>query len=392
MRTCFLVLSFCLALPPVSNATEVWAFSWGGLSRSCVVDFPYSRAGQTGLPVVFVLHGYGATAASMRNYCLLDVLGDSVGFITVYPEAYNHRWNSGIGDNPTYPTPDVDDVGFVSRIIDSLVTRFAIDTTRVYACGHSNGGFMSLKLAADLSDRIAAVASVSGVLTVSTAAGYTANRPVPVMMMHGTADQVVPYEGGMTGWESVGATVDFWREKDSCLLPPDSMVVPDRDTSDGSTVVEYTYRSSVSTARVELVKVIGGGHTWPGGSPYPQFGETNYDIDADSVIWNFFTQASIPTGVGMNGVHSPEEFSLSQNYPNPFNPTTTIRCGLPHRSHVLLAVYNTLGQKVVDLVNGDMDPGYHEVQFDGRNFASGVYFCRLQAGDFVMTKELILLR
>ncbi len=97
-------------------------------------------------------------------------------------------------------------------------------------------------------------------------------------------------------------------------------------------------------------------------------------------------------------VSSAEKFSsdlpagayLGNNYPNPFNPTTTIRYGLPHRSRILLTVFNILGQKVAELVNGDIDAGYHEVKFDGSNLASGVYFCRMRAGDFVDTKKILL--
>jgi polyhydroxybutyrate depolymerase len=216
-----------------------------------------------------------------------------VGFITVYPNAYNHRWNSGIGDNANWPTPNVNDVGFISRIIDSLLSRYAIDTQRVYSCGHSNGGFMSIRLAARLSHRIAAVASVSGVLTNSTAAGYSARSPASLLIIHGTADQVVPFDGGVTGWQSVGETLSFWMTKTGCFLPPDSVAVPDRDPGDQSSVVQYTYRSSLSTSRVELLKVIGGGHTWPGAPPAPRFGATNNDISANNEIWNFFSQFSV---------------------------------------------------------------------------------------------------
>ena len=83
---------------------------------------------------------------------------------------------------------------------------------------------------------------------------------------------------------------------------------------------------------------------------------------------------------------------LSQNYPNPFNPSTTVRYGLPSRAHVALTVFNTLGQLVSTLVQGEQDPGYHEVRFDGANLPSGVYFYRMQAGSFVETRRLVLLR
>ena len=88
----------------------------------------------------------------------------------------------------------------------------------------------------------------------------------------------------------------------------------------------------------------------------------------------------------------PHEFLLQQNYPNPFNPSTTIRYGLPSRSHVTLAVFNTLGQQVATLVQGEQEAGYHDVHFDASGLASGVYLYRLQAGDFVQSLKLTLLR
>ncbi len=87
----------------------------------------------------------------------------------------------------------------------------------------------------------------------------------------------------------------------------------------------------------------------------------------------------------------PVRFVLNQNYPNPFNPGTIIRYALPHRSNVTLIIFNTLGQQVAQLVNGEGDAGYHEVKFDGSALASGVYFYRLQAGDLIQTRRLIVL-
>jgi hypothetical protein len=97
------------------------------------------------------------------------------------------------------------------------------------------------------------------------------------------------------------------------------------------------------------------------------------------------------TSVAEGGV-VPTEFALRQNYPNPFNPSTTIRFELPKTSHVSLTVYDVLGREVVMLVQDEKDAGVHEVRFDGSNLASGVYFYRLQAGDFVRTNKLVILR
>jgi hypothetical protein len=99
------------------------------------------------------------------------------------------------------------------------------------------------------------------------------------------------------------------------------------------------------------------------------------------------------TGVnGKGGVERPDGFILNQNYPNPFNPTTTIRYGLPQSSPVTLVVYNTLGQQVATLIEGEQKAGYHEVKFDASGLASGMYLYRIRAGDFVQTRKLLLVR
>ena len=95
---------------------------------------------------------------------------------------------------------------------------------------------------------------------------------------------------------------------------------------------------------------------------------------------------------GVSGMNLPDEFGLSQNFPNPFNPSTTIRYGLPQKSHVALMVFNTLGQQVALLQNGEQDAGFHEVRFDGTQLSSGVYFYRIVAGSFVQTHKLLLVR
>lgn len=302
---------------------------------------------QAGLPVVFALPGWGLSAQEMRDSVTrLHLLGDSVGFITVYPEGLYLHWNSGIGDNPGWPAPNVDDVGFISKIIDSLISRFAIDTQRVYCSGMSNGGFMSFKLAAELSNRIAAVASVAGVMTTSTATNYLARRPVPVLMIHGTADPVVLYDGGVAGWYSVSETMKFWITMNNCFVPPDSLALPDADPNDQSTVVRYRYRSSISSSEVQLLKVIGGGHTYPGSySDWSSLGSgpTNGDINANNEIWNFFKRFS----KGTPSVMYAHDVSLDRYYARPGKDsvciTTVLSNPLKNATVLSATISDTLG-------------------------------------------------
>lgn len=113
------------------------------------------------------------------------------------------------------------------------------------------------------------------------------------------------------------------------------------------------------------------------------------DYGGKGAAWVF---VGTPAGIGEHAVGIPQRFELGQNYPNPFNPSTTIRYGLPHRSTVQLSVFNTLGQQIATLVQGEREAGYHEVQFDGSGLSSGVYFYRLTAGDYVATKKLLILK
>ncbi|MFA6457703.1 MAG: hypothetical protein WCW40_12860, partial [Bacteroidota bacterium] len=124
MKQFLIVLQLVLLFTPLSFSQERWDFQWEGSARDCYVYLPQSRGAQAGLPVVFNLYGYGGSYNEAKTYHHSHILGDSVGFITIYPDAFDKRWNSGLGDNPDWPTPNVDDVGFISLIIDSLISRY----------------------------------------------------------------------------------------------------------------------------------------------------------------------------------------------------------------------------------------------------------------------------
>ena len=156
-------------------------------------------------PLVISLHGWGTTADFYMWFTFMEEVADTAGFIVCYPQAIDNIWNSGISDN----TPNVDDVGFISSLIDTLYAEYSIDQSRVYVCGHSNGGFMTFRLVCELNDRFAKAASVAGAMTNAIIDSCGSALPMPMLLMHGTTDPVVPYSG-TESWTSADETLDYW--------------------------------------------------------------------------------------------------------------------------------------------------------------------------------------
>jgi len=275
------------------------SFKFDEFTRNYMVYLPTNYTGSSNFPLVICLHPYGRTAEWMMNYANMNQAADASDFIVVYPSAIPN-WNSGVADNPDYPTPDVDDVGFINALIDIMSNSYSIDLERIYACGYSNGGFMSYKLACQLGNRIAAIASVGGMLSTSTAASCSPLRTMPVLHIHGTADPYALINGG-TGFYSVDQTLSYWINFNDCVQI-DTTTLPDLDPTDGCTVEKITYTTCSDNCSVVYYKVINGGHTWPGASPLAM-GNTNQDFDASVEIWNFFKNHKlvIPPIVDLNG-------------------------------------------------------------------------------------------
>jgi polyhydroxybutyrate depolymerase len=221
---------------------------------------------------------------------------DQAGFIAVYPNG------SGIGplrawnvDGRRGKLPD--DVKFVSALLDDLATVVNVDPRRVYASGCSMGGMMCYRLAADLSERIAAIAPVAGVMVGE--AGQP-QRPVPVMHFHGTADKLVPSDGPSRdmskyfAFKSVAETIRIWCQIDGCPETPKVTQFPDK-VNDGTTVKRKVYGPGKDGAEVVLIEIEGGGHTWPGRKPPVGFiGKSTFDISANDLIWEFFQKHPRP--------------------------------------------------------------------------------------------------
>ncbi|HPI09028.1 MAG TPA: PHB depolymerase family esterase, partial [Saprospiraceae bacterium] len=182
-------LSVAFTLP--AQTTLTGTIQSGGLTREYRLYKPAVYNGSTAVPLVINMHGYSSNNLEQEFYGDFRGIADTANFLIVHPNGTldnqgQRFWNAfGTGSN-------VDDVGFISDLIDTLSAAYNIDPQRIYATGMSNGGFMSYSLACELNERIAAIASVTGSMAPIKLASCNPQRPVPVMEIHGTADGVVP--------------------------------------------------------------------------------------------------------------------------------------------------------------------------------------------------------
>jgi len=285
------VTSTATSGPIHENASLNKSISVGGYKRIYSIYTPKSYTGNETLPLVIYFHSYDWSPKQDMKYTMLNQVADSNNFIIVYPSAVGN-WNSGIGEITTIQTRDVNEVEFIDALIDHLGGIYNIDLDRVYATGYSNGGFMAYKLACQLSHRIAAIASVGGVISTNTLADCNPIRPMPVLQIHGTDDPNVPING-MTGWQSVEETLNFWIQNNNCL-DTNTITLDDIDLTDECTVNKISYTNCSENANIVFLKVINGGHSWPSAGPTGFLtGNTNQDINAGTEIWNFFEQFSL---------------------------------------------------------------------------------------------------
>lgn len=353
----------CLALPLVSPV--LWAqetqekVTVDDVDRSFMVRLPKGYDSQQHYPVVILLHGMNQDPSDMERLTRFNDLADKNGVIAVYPFALHGRWNVGVrpeehrsmgmgpgggrrrgggypgggypggggggypgGGGGGYPrgggypggggqqpqgghpseekrAAPADDIAFFNQMLDQLETKVSVDASRVYAAGLSEGGFMSLRLGCALGDRIAAIAAVGAAMPKTMIC--LPSRPVPLVMINGTSDPVVPYGGGTEhnlslATVSVEDSAKAWAKIDRCEEKPEKTKVSAHDKGGMETKVD-TYNGCQQNAQVVLYSVKGAGNTWPGGEQYEvekTIGKTSSDLNANEVIWNFLVTRKLP--------------------------------------------------------------------------------------------------
>ena len=257
------------------------------------------RSDDSPMPLVLAFHGGQGRGEWLARNTGFNDLADKEGFIVVYPDAIDRHWNDGL-NTPGFD-PTIDDVSFVASLIDELEQTINIDRRRIYATGMSNGGFFTLRLACELSDRIAAFAPVAATLPVNITSQCRHENPVSILLIGGTDDTFVPWQGGSMrrGQQilSMRETFEFWKHHNACVSREEVYQLPDSDRTDGTDIESSTYWGCRSSSEVKLLKIRGGGHGWPGGRRplNPSLvGQTSYDINATEVIWNFFKRHALP--------------------------------------------------------------------------------------------------
>jgi polyhydroxybutyrate depolymerase len=270
-----------------------------GVARNYLLHVPDDLPSGKPGPLVLVFHGGGGHDWNMPGFTHFDDLADQEGFLVAYPDAVNRHWNDSRGES------DADDVGFTRALIADVERGHSIDAHRVYATGISNGGFFSNRLACDLADKIAAIASVAATMPKLLVAECKPSRAVSVLYIEGTEDPLVPINGGEVGFVrgrkrgeniSLADSAKFWRDNDRISSAPQVKDLPDR-FDDGTHVRREIWTGGKDDTEVDVYTIEGGGHTWPGGPQYLPtviVGKASQNLNATRTIWEFFQGQELP--------------------------------------------------------------------------------------------------
>jgi polyhydroxybutyrate depolymerase len=377
MKKIYIFLLFTLLnIFAVAQTTIVDSIMCGGIYRNYRLYIPAVYTGATARPLVFDLHGYTSNATQEQSYSNFKPIADTANILMVYPNGTllsgQPYWNAGFG-------PGVDDIQFISNLIDTLKSQYNIDANSVYSCGMSNGGYMSHTLACALNNKIAAVASVTGTMATTQYNTCVPNRAVPVMQISGTNDPTVTYTGS-TGSLAIDTVVHYWVMNNNCNTTPVFNAVPNTNVSDGCTAEHYVYNGGVNGSSVELYKIIGGAHTWPG-SPYI-IAVTNEDFNASEKIWLFFRKYKLNQFTGIDELKN--NFSVAV-YPNPFTSQTIIAFDEEQKNCIL---------KITDIFGTEVTT----IKFSGKQYVfqknemkNGIYFLQIiNENKNTQTKKIIV--
>lgn len=251
--------------PNVPTGKMIKELAVNGITREYIIYVPENYNVTTAFPLLLSFHGLTSNMEFNYSYTNFDELAERENFIVVHPNGISNTWTVSANDDT--------DIDFIVSLLNQLEEDYNIESNRIYSTGMSMGGFFSFSLACRLSDRIAAVASVTGSMYQPAINNCSPVKPMPILQIHGTEDGIVQYS-------SVSGLLDFWTSHNNTDALPIISNIPDSDTGDGSTVERYEYLNGDNDVEVQHLKITGGGHEWPGF-------QGNMDINASEEVWSF---------------------------------------------------------------------------------------------------------
>ena len=353
-----------------------------GQNRNYIVYIPASYNGSNEYPLLFSFHGGGGTAAGFILTNDMRPLADTAEFIAVYPQAAVDPIdgsNSWLHKTPT----SHNDINFIEAIIDTLSNDYNIDNDRVYTCGYSEGGIFSYELGCRLNNRIAAFSAVSGSMLVDAFRVSYYNlgncspiHPTPVLLIPGTADSSPhsSYSGLQPYYMSVNEITTYWSNYNNTNPNPIVTQIPNSSSVDGSTVEKRIWENGDNCVAVQELKVINGGHDWPGISG-------NMDIVATEEIWNFVSRYDINGLINCGNTTISEKNNIEfEIFPNPSSNYVSVRN--IHIKNLNYTIYNLQGKLIFD---GNLN--FSNWNIDISNLEPQIYILKIGSYSYKIIKK-----
>ena len=351
-----------------------------GNNREYALYIPAGYDGSQEVPLLFNFHGGGGNIAEHISSADMRPIADAANFILVYPQAVPDPGNGGSTSWMHKAPTTFDDVPFVEVMIDAVAAEYMIDNSRVYVCGYSLGGEFAYELACSLNNRIAAAGAVARTMQGETFNNCAPQHPTGVLTILGTADFISDYNGitfgGVQYYMSAAETHEYWVTANNCNANPTMSTVPNANTSDGSTVERYTWKDASGCTYVEHLKVIDGGHDWPG-----VFG--NMDIDASQEIWNFVSGYNL-SGLIECATNSIENSAALEDevrvFPNPFEDQLIVESSFQGAQNYV--IYSILGEHIL---SGSIQSGSKNINLE--SIPDGLYILKVRDQSLKVVKR-----
>ena len=252
--------------------------------------------------LVLCLHGADDSPESFERITRrgFNKLSEYNNFIVAYPEALNKFWNDAREDSISLSHyENVDDVGFIEKVIEYAIDSFRVEPARIFVTGLSDGGLMTMRLACEIPVRFRGFATVAASLSLDQLVECKADTAISLIAINGTRDPILPYEGGQITIDNelkgsvlpIEDAIEFWLNESKCEEKSVTKDIPNIDMFDETRSERISYTNCKYGNKIVLVRVNNGGHTWPGGRQYEgqrNIGKTAKDFDASKEIWRFF--------------------------------------------------------------------------------------------------------